>query len=156
MPAEAEASKSDSYHGTHNRGVDQSRRVLLPSEWRLAGSAVDFTILQWPMEHPNYLLVLPPKRGDQMTQKLSTASLTDEAAAAGLRFISAHSCRRSLDNYGRLPIPDEAAQAAGINNDAVLVGMADRFEIWSPERHKADMESAAAKKFLKELKKQHL
>ena len=156
MPAEAEASKSDSYHGTHNRGVDQSRRVLLPSEWRLEGSAVDFTILQWPMERPNYLLVLPPMRWDQMTQNLSKASLTDETAATGLRFISAHCCRRSLDSYGRLPIPDEAAQAAGINSDAVLAGMVDRFEIWSPERYKAAMESAETKRFLKALKKMHL
>jgi MraZ protein len=151
MPAEAEASKPDSYPGTHNRGVDKSRRVLLPSEWRLEGSAVDFTILQWPMQSPNHLLVLPPKRWDVMAQNLGKASLTNETAATGLRFISAHLCRRSLDSYGRLPIPDEAAQAAGINSDAVLAGLFDRFEIWSPERYKATMESDETKQILEAL-----
>jgi MraZ protein len=152
MPAEAEASKSDSYPGTYNRGVDTSRRVLLPSEWRLAGSAVDFTILRWPMQGPNHLLVLPPKRLDQMIQNLSKASLTNETAATGLRFISALCCRRSLDSYGRLPIPDDLAQVADIKSDAVLAGLFDRFEIWSPERYKANMESDETKKILEALR----
>jgi len=32
-------------------------------------------------------------------------------------------------------LPEEMARAAGISDTAVLVGLLDKFEIWSPERH---------------------
>ena len=35
---------------------------------------------------------------------------------------------------GRICIPEEMAKAVGITDEAVLVGLLDRFEIWSPER----------------------
>jgi DNA-binding transcriptional regulator/RsmH inhibitor MraZ len=38
----------------------------------------------------------------------------------------------ALDKAGRIVIPEEMAQAAGIVDEAVLVGLLDRFEIWSP------------------------
>ncbi len=31
-------------------------------------------------------------------------------------------------------LPENLAKAAGIEKEAVLVGMGERFEIWSPER----------------------
>jgi MraZ protein len=148
MPAKFEIATPDSYFGEHSRGVDQSRRVLLPSEWRLKGSPVSFMILLWPMRGPDRLLVLPPKRWNLMLQNIGTASLTDESAAVVQRFISAHCRPRSLDPYGRLPLPDEASEAAGIVGEAVLVGLFDRFEIWSPERYASVKESAETQQVL--------
>src|SRR5438093_537554 len=48
--------------------------------------------------------------------------------------IGAESVRVALDREGRICLPKEMADAAGIANEAVLVGLLDRFEIWSPER----------------------
>lgn len=41
------------------------------------------------------------------------------------------------DSAGRITIPDELRQAAGIEGDAVLVGLLDRFALWSPSLHQA-------------------
>ena len=41
----------------------------------------------------------------------------------------------ALDKAGRVCVPDEMASAAGIKDEAVLVGMIDRFEIWNPTRY---------------------
>jgi MraZ protein len=39
-----------------------------------------------------------------------------------------------MDKAGRVVLPENLATAAGIEKEAVLVGMWERFEIWSPER----------------------
>lgn len=51
------------------------------------------------------------------------------------RFIGSKSVQVTLDSVGRICLPDEMAKAAGIKDEAVLVGLLDRFEIWSPERY---------------------
>jgi division/cell wall cluster transcriptional repressor MraZ len=155
MPANPEIAAPDSYLGKHDRGVDQSRRVLLPADWRAEGCPADFMVLLWPMQAPGHLLVLPPKRWKAMLENLGNASLTDESTAALERFISANSYRKSVDGYGRLPLPDEAA-TVGIDGEAVLVGRLDKFEVWSPERWRANTENPRTRKLLAKLGKVHL
>ena len=42
----------------------------------------------------------------------------------------------AVDKAGRICLPEEMARAAGITNEAMLVGLLDRFEIWSPQRYR--------------------
>jgi MraZ protein len=51
------------------------------------------------------------------------------------RFIGSGSVQVTLDKGGRICLPDKMAKEAGIENEAVLVGLLDRFEIWSPARY---------------------
>ena len=51
------------------------------------------------------------------------------------RFIGSESVQVSLDKAGRICLPEEMARNAGINDEAVLVGLLDRFEIWNPDRY---------------------
>ena len=50
------------------------------------------------------------------------------------RFIGSESVQVALDKAGRICLPDAMASAAGIKDEAMLVGLLDRFEIWNPER----------------------
>ena len=52
------------------------------------------------------------------------------------RFIGSGSVQVALDKAGRICLPEEMAKAAGleIGDDAVLVGLLDRFEIWNAAR----------------------
>jgi MraZ protein len=51
------------------------------------------------------------------------------------RFIGSESVQAPLDKAGRICLPEGMAQAAGISDQVVLVGLLDRFEIWNPERY---------------------
>jgi MraZ protein len=51
------------------------------------------------------------------------------------RFIGSESVQVTLDKVGRICLPEEMAKAAGIEDKVVLVGLLDRFEIWSPKRY---------------------
>jgi MraZ protein len=155
-PPQAVASDSLQYLGKYPRGVDTSRRVMLPSEWRVESAATEFTILLWPARSPEYLLVLPPDRWRQVLERLGQESLTNDSAAAVERFISSNSYAKTLDSYGRLPLPDEAARTAGIRSEAVLVGRINKFEIWEPGRLEANSEKAETQKIFKKLSTLHL
>lgn len=124
---------------------------MLPSEWRTDGYPTEFRIIHWPIGASEYLLVLPPKRWSQLVGNLGNASLTNESAATVERFISSNSYSRTLDSYGRLPLPEEATRAVAINGDAVLLGRLDKFEIWSPERLEASAQNSETRKALETL-----
>jgi MraZ protein len=51
------------------------------------------------------------------------------------RFIGSESIQVALDKAGRICVPDTMAAAAGIKDEAMLVGLLDRFEIWNPQRY---------------------
>jgi MraZ protein len=66
------------------------------------------------------------------------------------RIIGSESIQVVPDKAGRICLPDEMAKAAGITEEAMLVGLLDRFEIWSPERYariKSSDEVSAAEAF---------
>ena len=127
-----------SYFGKHLRGVDNGR-VILPAEWRGAGSPTEFVVILWPLTGHEYLLVLPPARWEVLQRNLESLSLTDEQAALVERLLGSSSSLRSLDRYGRLPLPEEAAQGLGIENEAMLVGRMNKFEVWGPARYAATL-----------------
>jgi MraZ protein len=76
-----------------------------------------------------------------LVQRLRSMPYADAKASALRRLLGSKSATIPLDKAGRLCIPDAMAKAVGIGSDAVLVGLVDRFEIWSPERY--DKMSAA-------------
>jgi MraZ protein len=51
------------------------------------------------------------------------------------RVIGSGSEQVTLDKTGRICLPESMAREAGITEEAVLVGLLDRFEIWNPERY---------------------
>ena len=126
------------YLGQHLRGVDHGR-VILPVDWRPHRSPRDFMVLVWPVTTREYLLVLPPSRWEMLQKNLEGLSLTDDQAAMVERLISSSTFMRSVDGYGRLPLPEEAAKSLGIESEAMLVGRLTKFEVWNPSRYAATL-----------------
>ncbi|HSA11011.1 MAG TPA: hypothetical protein P5205_11640 [Candidatus Paceibacterota bacterium] len=139
------------YLGQHLRGVDHGR-VILPVEWRPSGSSRDLMVLVWPLARSQYLLVLPPSRWEVLLRNLEGLSLTDEQVATVERLLGSSTFARSLDSYGRLPLPEEAARGLGIESEALLVGRMNKFEIWSPARYAATLANPDALQIAEALK----
>lgn len=53
------------------------------------------------------------------------------------RVLLASTVETRLDGSGRLVLPEEQRELAGIDKEVVLVGVGDRAEVWSPERWEA-------------------
>lgn len=128
------------YYNSHYRhGVDEKRRVQIPAKWRPAEADIQFTLILWPKGtmQEACLLVLPPEEWRALVMKLKAMPFADPKAEALRRLLGMKSDRVTLDKSGRICIPEAMAKAVGIEKEAVLVGLLDRFEIWNPERFEA-------------------
>src|SRR5580692_360648 len=124
-----------SYNSKHIRGVDAGGRVVLPPEWRPAKSPRDFKISLWPVYQPKHLLVLPIAKWDAaVRQILEKSPLSNNRVADVDRLMQCNTYERSLDNYGRLLLPEEGLKLLGAEPEVVLLGRSDKFEIWNSEK----------------------
>lgn len=125
------------YNGLFRHGVDEKRRVQIPAKWRPDESGVEFTMIVWPKANEGTCLrVLPPEEMAQLVADLDAMPSNNPQKVVLKRVIGSRSLQVTLDKAGRICLPDEMAKEAGITKDVVLVGLLDRFEIWSPERYK--------------------
>lgn len=139
------------YLGQHLRGVDHGR-IILPTEWRAKGAPTEFMIIVWPVLAPEYLLVLPPSRWEVIQRNLENLSLTDEQAALVERLMGSRTFKKSLDRYGRLPLPEGPSRALGIESEAMLVGRMNKFEVWNPSRFAAALAEPDAQQLAEAIK----
>jgi MraZ protein len=137
MPSE-QSSDLIYYNSLYRHGVDGKRRVQIPAKWRPVEPEV-LTLILWPKGTLTEacLLVLPPAEWMALVQKLKSMPFADPKAEALRRLLGKKSDRVTLDRAGRICLPEAMAQAAAIGDEALLVGLVDRFEIWNPERHQA-------------------
>ena len=124
------------YNSLYRHGLDDKRRLQIPAKWRPTQPNVEFTLVLWPQNgvQDACLLVLPPDEWLALVQKLKALPFGDPQAEVLRRIIGRKSDRVVLDKAGRICLPDGMAKAAGIENEAILLGLVDRFEIWNPER----------------------
>jgi MraZ protein len=134
----ATESKTPILNSTYRHGVDEKRRVQVPAKWRWDAEVV-FTIIPWGAKSlaGACLLVLPPEVFGSLVDKVKAMSFSDPKAEALRRSIGADSVQVTVDRAGRICLPEPMAKVAGIEGEAVLVGLLDRFQIWNPARYDA-------------------
>src|SRR5262245_29822911 len=124
------------YNSVYRHGVDEKRRLQVPAKWRPAGDDVELTLILWPKSKEGPCIrVLPPREMEKLMIEIQAMPSSDPNKVVLKRFIGSASIQVSVDKGGRICLPEDLAKAAGITDQAVMVGLLDRFEIWSPERH---------------------
>ena len=127
------------FNSLYRHGVDEKRRLQIPAKWRPSQGEVTLTLLLWPRGSMKEacLLALPPAEWDTLVQKLKGMPYADPQAQTLRRILGTKSDRVSIDKSGRICLPEAMSKAVGIESEAVLVGLLDRFEIWNPERYES-------------------
>ena len=124
------------YTSRYQHGVDEKRRVQIPAKWRPAKAGIQLILVVWPKSKEGPCLrVLLPEKMAALTREIQAMPNDDPDKAVLKRFVGSESVQVTLDKVGRICVPEEMAVAAGIKQEAVLVGVLDAFEIWSPERY---------------------
>jgi MraZ protein len=127
------------YHSQFRHGVDEKRRVQIPAKWRPSRPEVELTLILWPNAGQSNacLMVLPPMEMHALAQKIRAMPLSEPKAVALRRQLGTNSASVTLDKAGRVCLPEAMAKAVGIDKEALMVGLVDRFEIWDPVRYEA-------------------
>lgn len=127
--------------GTYRHAVDEKKRVAIPAKWRAAArGAQEFYVLPDPK---NCLVVLPESAMTKMLERADDISLGEYERRDVLRLIAGQAHGSPCDKQGRIGLTEELLRHAGIEGEAVLVGVLTRFEIWSPEKFAQVARSAA-------------
>jgi MraZ protein len=115
--------------------VDNKGRLNIPAELRreLPGSA-SFVLIPG-LDH--CIFVFPENEWEQIDQRLQSLSFSRTKERLIQRFIYAQAARRRCDDQGRIAVPTKLLEYAGINRDAVVLGVSNRIEIWNPETYTA-------------------
>jgi len=125
------------FNSKYTHGVDEKRRLQIPAKWRPEQNEFEFTVMLWPKHQAGVCLrVLPPEKLEQLVAEIENMPNSDPRKDVLRRVVGANSEQVVLDKAGRICLPEKMATAAGIKNEAVLVGLFERFEIWEPERYK--------------------
>ena len=124
------------YNSCYRHGLDDKRRVQIPAKWRPETEGTELTVILWPKDQAGTCLrVLPPQKMGELLASIDALPNTDPNKVVLKRVIGSKSVQVTLDKGGRICLPEEMAKAAGLKDEALLVGLLDRFEIWNPARY---------------------
>jgi MraZ protein len=115
--------------------VDEKNRLAIPAKWRAAVKGTDeFGIFPWPN---GCLIVFPPAVLQKFFERMEQVSIGDFESIDTLRRLTSQAESLPCDKQGRITLSEDLRRHAGIEKEALLVGVLNRFEIWSPARFDA-------------------
>lgn len=118
------------FMGEYNHTVDAKGRVIVPSKFR--EQLGDEFVVTKGLD--GCLFVYENTEWKVLEEKLHTLPLTNANARKFSRFFLAGATSCEVDKQGRILLPQILRDFAGIEKEAVLVGVGSRIEIWSRER----------------------
>jgi len=127
---------------TVTNSLDAKGRVSVPADFRnvVANSAFD-GIIVWPSFDGPYLEGGGIALLEDYQKSLDRIDHYDEGRIALQRAIFAASRPLSFDGGGRVSLPKDLHEYAGLNGKVTFVGLGRRFEIWSPKALEAQNEN---------------
>lgn len=119
------------FAGSYSHSLDGKGRVIIPAGFReLLG--VGFTIAL--NSSIDALALYPQQKWEAVSDQLSRVRDTDEEGMAYVRYIMANAqTDMDMDAQGRVLLPANLREAAGIVRDVTFVGMRDHIELWDSD-----------------------
>lgn len=117
------------FSGEYLHSIDEKGRLTIPVKFRPA--LAEGMYITRGLD--GCLFVYPPQAWRALAEQVAKLPLTETAARHFSRMIfSSTECR--LDKQGRILLPQHLREHAGLDNEAVIIGVNSRLEIWNPER----------------------
>lgn len=115
--------------GQYRHNLDIKGRLTVPSKYREL--LVDGAYLTQGFDRN--LRLLTTMEFEAISRQMRKLSITDQNTRQLQRLIFASAVLVQIDRVGRILIPQFLRDYAGLNSDAVIVGVGDAVEIWSPK-----------------------
>lgn len=115
--------------GQYRHAIDNKGRLTIPARFR--DELADGAYLTQGFDRN--LRLVTEDAFKAVFEKLSIMKTTDPVARDLRRLIFATASQVDLDSVGRVLIPQFLRDVAGLDGEAVIVGVGEAVEIWSPE-----------------------
>ena len=112
--------------GTHTPRLDDKGRIFLPAKFRdrLAGGLVV------TRGQERCLYVFPMDEFVRVAETMNTAPVTSKAVRDYLRVFLSGASDEIPDRQGRLTVPANLREYAGLTRDLTVIGAGSRVELW--------------------------
>lgn len=118
------------FYGEYQHTIDPKSRVIIPSKFRqdlgekfIVTKGLDNCLFAYSLEEWRNLEI-----------KLKALPFTDKDARAFVRFFFAGATECEADKQGRILIPQNLREYAGLEKDICIIGVSIRVEIWDKEK----------------------
>lgn len=118
------------FYGEYRHTIDPKGRVIMPSKIR-EGLGVKFILTKG---FDKCLFAYSMEEWGNLEAKLRTLPLADKDARAFMRFLFAGATECEADKQGRILIPQNLREHAGLDKEVCVIGMASRVEFWDKKR----------------------
>ncbi len=120
--------------GAFGRSIDEKLRIAVPKRLREALCHPEEGAVYIAPGTDRSLAIYSEEAFSQLGQRLAQSPPTRQDVRAYTRLFYAQAQRVQFDRQGRLRIPPELAAFAGLDKEAVLLGVQDHLELWSATR----------------------
>ena len=116
--------------GEYSHTIDDKGRLTIPAKFRdeLEGGVVITRGLD------GCLWAYPRYEWEKLAEKISQQPSTNQAVRNFVRFMFSSAFDSIPDRQGRVIIPQNLRDYAGIQNEATVIGVMNRVEIWKPAK----------------------
>ena len=118
------------FMGEYNHTIDAKGRLIVPSKFR-EQLGNEFVVTKGL---DGCLFVYSNEEWQLIEERFREKPLTSKDARKFMRFFFAGATSCEVDKQGRILIPANLREYAGIDKDVVSVGVLSRVEIWSKDR----------------------
>ena len=115
--------------GQYRHNLDAKNRIIVPARFR-DGLGEEFVVTKGL---DGCLSIFTADKWTEMIGRLARIPATKREARQYLRSLTSKAVECSLDNQGRIQLPQFLIATANIKKSCVIVGVADHVEIWPEE-----------------------
>jgi MraZ protein len=118
--------------GTFHHALDSKGRLSIPVKFReiLNTESNGTIIITTDLDH--CLAAYPTPEWQSFMEKAKKLPTMDKGVRRFFRFLFSSASECFLDKQGRVLIPPNLREYAGLNGNAVVVGGGSKFEVWNP------------------------
>jgi MraZ protein len=116
--------------GQYEHTIDAKKRLALPAKFR--GELGDKVIIT--RGNDGCLAVYTEAEWKTVSDKIAALTVSQSEARAFSRMILGGAMEVSLDKLGRILVPDNLKDFAGLKKNVVICGLSSRLEIWDSEK----------------------
>lgn len=122
------------FRGATKVTLDDKGRMVMPTRYRERLREQSQGRLVVTVDRDQCLLVYPLTEWEQIERKLMALPTLHAQSRRLQRLMVGHATDLELDGHGRLLLPPELREFAGLDRHAMLVGQGGRFELWDEAR----------------------
>ncbi len=130
------------FFSTVEKQLDAKRRMVLPAEFREAASGPFGGVFCFPAIEADCIEAGGQALFDTYKAVIDGLEFGDPVRSALETCFYGGLVKLAYDTAGRITLPDSLCQMFGLTDQVVVVGKGERFQIWSPEAHRANAADA--------------